>query len=146
MGHPLLERCVANGKCAIADGRVCPELGTCSALSLGKVPRSLTFGRARGGAYKLGPQAAPTTWHMRAPQEMGCSTAACLHTRPHTASNNTACFSHTQHFNIRMSAHKHQIEQHTSQARHPRTSGPTKLASVCRCTGRADHDNGGTWP
>jgi len=136
MGHPLLERCVANGKCAIADGGVRPELGTCSAPSVGRVPHSVTFGRARGGAYTSGPQAAPTIWHMSAPQDMGCSTAARLHTRLLTASNNTACISNTQNSkNIHMSAHKHTIEQHTSTARHPRTSGPTQLASVSRCTG-----------
>jgi len=45
--------CVANGKCAIAVGGVRPELGTCSALSVGRVPRSLTLGRVRGGVFKL---------------------------------------------------------------------------------------------
>jgi len=135
MGHPFLERCVANGKCAIAGGVVRPELGTCSAPSVGRVPHSLTLGKARGGAYKSWPQAAPTTWHMSAPQEMGCSTAARLHTRLLTASNNTACISNAQHLNIHMSAHKHTIERHTSPARHPRTSGPTQLAPVSRCTG-----------
>jgi len=72
MGHPLLERCVANGECAIAVSGVCPELGTCSALSVGRVPRSLTLGWARSGVYISGLQATPTTWHMSAPQEMGC--------------------------------------------------------------------------
>jgi len=72
MGKPLLERCVANGKCAIAVGGVRPELGTCSALSVGRVSCSLTLGWARGGVYISGLQAAPTTWHMRAPQDMVC--------------------------------------------------------------------------
>jgi len=67
MGHPLLERCVANGKCAIVVSGVYPELGTWSAPSVGRVPRDLTLGRARGGVFNSGPQAAPTTWHMSAP-------------------------------------------------------------------------------
>ena len=78
-------------------------------------------------------------WAADCTHNMGCSTAARLHTHPHIARNSTVCFSHTQHFDMHMSAHKHKIEQHTSQARHPRTSGPTKLAPVTRCTGRADH-------
>jgi len=60
MGNPLLERCVANGKCASAVCGVRPELGTCSALSVGRVPRSLTLGWARGGVYISGLQATPT--------------------------------------------------------------------------------------
>jgi len=72
MGHPLLERCVANGKCVIVVGGVRPELGTCSALSVGRVPRSLTMGWARGGHKISGLQATPTTWHMSTPQDMGC--------------------------------------------------------------------------
>jgi len=46
---PPIERCVANGKCAIVVGGDLPELGTCSALSVERVPRSLTMGWARGG-------------------------------------------------------------------------------------------------
>jgi len=49
MGHPSLERSVANGKCAIVVGGVRPELGTCSALLVGRVPRSITMGWARSG-------------------------------------------------------------------------------------------------
>jgi len=72
MGHQLLERCVANGKCMIGVSGVRTELGTYSALSVGRVPRSLTLGWARGGVYISGMQATPTTWHMSAPQDMGC--------------------------------------------------------------------------
>jgi len=68
------------------------EMGTSSVPSVGRVPRSLTSGRARGGIYKSWLQAEPTTWHMRKPQDMGCSTAARLHTHPHTARNDDDCF------------------------------------------------------
>jgi len=47
-------------------------LGTCSALSVGRVPRSLTLGWVPEGVYVSGLQATPTTWHMSALQDMGC--------------------------------------------------------------------------
>jgi len=117
------------------------------------VPHSLTFGRARGGAYWSEQHPAPITWHMSARPEQACSTAARFDRRPITARYITACFPHTQHLsnfttarhthkNVHTHtkiAHKHKNSKHTSQARRLRTSGPTKLAPVSCLHCRADH-------
>ena len=86
---------------------------TYTTVSVGTVPHSLTFGRARGGAYRSEHQPAPITWHMSAPPGKACSTVARFNRHPITARYNTVCFPHTQHLSLHTTARHTQKFAHT---------------------------------